>query len=67
MCTDDSTLHETKKPTIDQEFEQYFSTLMLWQNDVETQNIYEEMYVHRTVLVLFWFLSTLKKRSIQSD
>ncbi|XP_020885727.1 protein FAR-RED ELONGATED HYPOCOTYL 1 isoform X2 [Arabidopsis lyrata subsp. lyrata] len=26
---DSSTLHETKKPTIDQEFEQYFSTLML--------------------------------------
>ncbi|XP_010505365.1 PREDICTED: protein FAR-RED ELONGATED HYPOCOTYL 1-like isoform X2 [Camelina sativa] len=25
----DSTLHDTKKPTIDQEFEQYFSTLML--------------------------------------
>ncbi|XP_010509290.1 PREDICTED: protein FAR-RED ELONGATED HYPOCOTYL 1-like isoform X1 [Camelina sativa] len=26
---EDSTLHDTKKPTIDQEFEQYFSTLML--------------------------------------
>ncbi|EOA27922.1 hypothetical protein CARUB_v10024095mg, partial [Capsella rubella] len=25
----DSTLHDTQKPTIDQEFEQYFSTLML--------------------------------------